>query len=1023
MKKCALVAGLCFALAWSARVFFAASPDIVLYASDVTNIAGNWARTGAGDAAGGQEMASVDNGWSTTDAPLASPSDYFEANFTAAANTTYRVWLRLRASGDSKWNDSVWVQFGDAVDGSGSPLYRSGTTSGLLVNLEACSNCGVSGWGWVDGAWWLSQANTVRFNTAGSHTIRVQTREDGVQVDQIVLSPATYLSNAPGPAENDTTIVSKSGSQQSGSTPYSGTPAVIPGTIATSNYDNGGQGVAYYDTTPGNSGGAFRSDDVDMEASADGGYDVGWIAAGEWLNYSVSVTTAGSYTAQIRVASPSGGGSMRIGFGSPSGTSATVAVPQTGDWQTWTTVSVPITLAAGTQTLTLSFDTNGFNVGALTLNLVSGGGGSGGSPTPFSGTAAAIPGTIQAENFDNGGQNVAYYDTTAGNSGGQYRSTDVDIENASGGGYDVGWMDVGEWLGYTVNVATAGSYSVQFRVAAAGSGGTFHLEVGGQNVTGPLTVPDTGGWQNWTTVSANVTLAAGPQFARFIVDSLGSVFGNLDSFTFTQLSGTTGGGGGGGSTISVPAGGDLQGAIDRAQQGDTILLAAGATYTGVFVLPAKSGSGTITIRSSASDSVLPAAGVRVSPSDAGNLATVQGTVGAPAFSTEAGAHDYTLMFLQLTSTFTGSDLLQLGDGSSAQSSLSGIPQNLTVDRCYLHGDPSNGQKRGIALNSGATTIENSYISDIKGADEDTQAIAGWNGPGPYTITNNYLEASGENVLFGGDDPFVAGLVPSDISITRNHIAKPVAWESQGWTVKNLVEMKNAQRVTIDGNLIENNWVAGQDGFGIVFTPRNQNGTAPWSTVQHIAFTNNVLQHVAAGFNILGTDDEEPSQPLTDITVANNLFIDVSAANWGGNGWFVLTQGGSNIRFDHNTLFGDGPSVVYADSAQVTGFTFTNNILPPETWSIMGDSESPGNGTLAAFYPGATVSRNVITGAPAAQYPANNYFPATMSAIGFVNLSGGNYRLVSGSPYNGQATDGTDVGCIIGTLNAAAGTSY
>src|SRR5207302_3333085 len=104
--------------------------------------------------------------------------------------------------------------------------------------------------------------------------------------------------------------------------------------------------------------------------------------------------------------------------------------------------------------------------------------------------------TVQAENFDNGGEGIAYHDTTRGNSTGAFRSTDVDIETATSGGFDVCKVRPGEWLNYSVNVAAAGSYRVDFRVASSGQGGTFHLEMNGANLTGSITVPDTGGWQN-----------------------------------------------------------------------------------------------------------------------------------------------------------------------------------------------------------------------------------------------------------------------------------------------------------------------------------------------------------------------------------------------------------------------------------------------------------------------------------------------------------------------------------------------
>lgn len=207
-----MCAALAAALLLMARGGFrvsASAGDVVLYASDVTNIQGNWAKWAGGDAAGGQYMASVDNGWSALNNPLSSPGDYFEASFDAASGTPYHAWLRLRAGSNSKWNDSAWVQFSDAVDQNGSAVYRIGTSSGLLVNLEPCNSCGVGNWGWQDSAYWLSQLTSVRFSSGGSHTIRIQIREDGVQIDQIVLSHANYLNTAPGPPTNDSTIVPK----------------------------------------------------------------------------------------------------------------------------------------------------------------------------------------------------------------------------------------------------------------------------------------------------------------------------------------------------------------------------------------------------------------------------------------------------------------------------------------------------------------------------------------------------------------------------------------------------------------------------------------------------------------------------------------------------------------------------------------------------------------------------------------------------------------------------------------------
>ena len=131
---------------------------------------------------------------------------------------------------------------------------------------------------------------------------------------------------------------------------------------------------------------------------------------------------------------------------------------------------------------------------------------------------------MEFENYDGGGQDIAYHDTTASNAGGTYRSNAVDIKACTdtGGGYLVGWTAAGEWLNYTVNVAAAGTYAIDVRLASSGVGGTFHIEVNGVDKTGTLAVPNTGGWQNWMTVTKTaVALAAGPQVVRVVMDTIG----------------------------------------------------------------------------------------------------------------------------------------------------------------------------------------------------------------------------------------------------------------------------------------------------------------------------------------------------------------------------------------------------------------------------------------------------------------------------------------------------------------------
>lgn len=229
------------------------------------------------------------------------------------------------------------------------------------------------------------------------------------------------------------------------------------------------------------------------------------------------------------------------------------------------------------------------------------------------------------------------------------------------------------------------------------------------------------------------------------------------------------------ATIEVKAGGDLQAAINTAQPGDTIVLAAGFTYVGNFLLGVKSGSSYITIRT-ADRPGLPASSIRVSPSHAPLLAKIRSNNAAAAVRTAPGAHHWRLQLLEFPSTLEGyGDILQIGDGSSAQTLPAHVPYGIELDRLYIHGDPVMGQKRGVALNAADVGIRNCYISDIKAVGVDAQAIGGWNGPGPFMIENNYLEASGENMLLGGSDPAIPNLVSENVTFRYNYVSRPMAW--------------------------------------------------------------------------------------------------------------------------------------------------------------------------------------------------------------------------------------------------------
>ena len=252
------------------------------------------------------------------------------------------------------------------------------------------------------------------------------------------------------------------------------------------------------------------------------------------------------------------------------------------------------------------------------------------------------------------------------------------------------------------------------------------------------------------------------------------------------------------ATVFVGADDDLQRALDDARPGDILLLQAGARFTGNFVLPAKDGNRPILVRSATTDSRLPGGSDRIGPEHSPLLPKLVSPNNQPALRTAPGASGWRLVALEFVGTGQAGDLIALGDGSTAQRREEQIARDLILDRLLIRGDPERGHKRGIALNSAETTIRNSYIADIKSLGQEAQAIAGWNGPGPFVIENNYLQAAGVNILFGGSDPAVPDLVPSDIIIRRNHITKDPEWRGTRWTVKNLLELKNAKRVLITG---------------------------------------------------------------------------------------------------------------------------------------------------------------------------------------------------------------------------------
>ena len=411
---------------------------------------------------------------------------------------------------------------------------------------------------------------------------------------------------------------------------------------------------------------------------------------------------------------------------------------------------------------------------------------------------------------------------------------------------------------------------------------------------------------------------------------------------------------------------DLQKALNAAKPGDEIRLEAGATFTGSFVLPEKDGDAAITLRSDLPDASLPSSDTRATPAVAATFAKIESPSSEPAIRTAPGAHHWRLLFLEFRANKGGyGDIIELGSGSSAQSSLDQVPSDIVIDRVYIHGDPLNGQKRGIALNGRAVTIRNSYVADIKAVGADAQAICGWNGPGPFVIENNHLEAAGEVFLLGGADPTIPNLVPSDVTVRYNHMTRPVSWRGSRWQVKNIFELKNARRVRVEYNLFENNWLAAQPGYAIVFTPRNQDGKCPWCAVESVEFSHNVIRNSSAGMNISGYDYPHPSNQTVGIQGSDNLFTGITTS-LGGNGRAVLIgDAPRDVTFDHNTFDFDGTTLLYAYGEEkgtprpIKGFRFTNNAGRHGQYGINGADASPGKVAIERYFPDGTFTGNVL----------------------------------------------------------------
>ena len=526
-----------------------------------------------------------------------------------------------------------------------------------------------------------------------------------------------------------------------------------------------------------------------------------------------------------------------------------------------------------------------------------------------------------------------------------------------------------------------------------------------------------------------------------------------------------------GNVTTLQAGGNLQTALNNLACGDTLQLQAGATFTGVFVFPAKNCDNAhwITIRTSAPDASLPPEGTRVTPCYAG----VTSLPGRPAFNCgsvgaflarvvmspmegsgpiqfASGANHYRLMGLEITrSVGTGVvyNLISFQHSATAD--------HIILDRVWVHGTAHDDTTRGIELGGSMYLgVVDSFFTDfhctsVTGSCTDAQTLGGGLGSlpmGPYKVVNNFLESSGENILFGGGP---ATLTPADIEIRRNHFFKPFTWKlgqpgfvggvsGNPFIVKNHFELKNAQRVLLEGNILENTWGGfSQTGYSVLLTPKNQSGLCAACQVTDVTVRYSTISHVAGGFQIANalSDSGYPALAGHSYSIHDVTVDDIQAAAYDGPGVFALVSTVTpllhNLTINHVTAFPSNSLMFVGDisGSRMSNFVFTNNVLTTGRYPIWTTGGGTANcaytdvplTTITTCFSPVTFTNNAFITGSSSQWPTGNWFTSSASTVQFANFSagtGGDYTLLSTSPYATAGTDGKPLGADISGIASA-----
>lgn len=420
----------------------------------------------------------------------------------------------------------------------------------------------------------------------------------------------------------------------------------------------------------------------------------------------------------------------------------------------------------------------------------------------------------------------------------------------------------------------------------------------------------------------------------------------------------------------------------------------------------------------------------------------------PTISTESGAHHYRLIGLEVSiagpNPVYSYGILNFGThGSTTQDTLEEQPHHLILDRSYVHGLPDAEVRCCVSLHAAHTAVIDSYIEHCYSGDTDAQGIAGWNGTGPIKIVNNYIAGAAENIAFGGADPMIPGINPSDIEIRYNHLHKPPEWRTKctggRWLVKNHFETKAGVRILFEGNVLENlpTGDVGQPGFAIVLKTVNAENRAPWSQSRDIIIRYNRIVNTGGGLAIMGVQGIETiNEGTRRVVMRDNVWQHYVNSGRGGFVQIDSSPSSSPTRqlrdlvIEHNTAYRpatygnielmDGSVFIGSDTMngapegldRTEGFVLRNNILSSGDYFPIYGQGASGVSALDRFTPGAVVTGNIFIGGNGQLLPPGNFTPSDLASVGFIDPQAESLRLPPSNPYRGPAATDRDPGADI-----------